>query len=132
MSDIGKVKKQLRDVVGKWKGAGHAVNRKDRQIASLTASLKAAEEEVTRLKSVLSSDEEQMKVLVNRNAALRDAAVIKHQEDEIVVQKMRSERDALKAEVAELRYVLKIYCHAYKSDNRPPADVQAKAQELLK
>ena len=42
MSDISKLKKQFRDIKGKWKGAGNAVNRKDRKIQVLQARLAEA------------------------------------------------------------------------------------------
>jgi hypothetical protein len=64
--------------------------------------LAEAQRDVETLKSTLRSDEEQLKLLVDRNAALRDAAVIKHQGDEIALQAVMEERDRLKTELTDV------------------------------
>jgi hypothetical protein len=51
------------------------------------------------LKNTLRSDEEQLKSLVDRNAALRDAAVIQHQNDEIELQKLTAENARLRQQL---------------------------------
>jgi hypothetical protein len=48
------------------------------------------EKENQLLKSTLQSDEEQLKSLVDRNATLRDAAIIQHQNDEEVIQSLQA------------------------------------------
>ena len=67
-------------------------------IELLRNSLCTAQKERDALKNVLRSDEEQLKWVVDQNAALRDRLVHEHQEGEIAVQA----RDAALREIATI------------------------------
>ena len=67
-------------------------------IELLRNSLCTAQKERDALKNVLRSDEEQLKWVVDQNAALRDRLIHEHQEGEIAVQA----RDAALREIATI------------------------------
>ena len=70
------------------------------------ASLRA---EVVALKNVLRGDEEQLKRVVDKNAALRDRLVAEHQERELEVQTLQSRLAALEKAVEAAKWFAKIH-----------------------
>jgi chromosome segregation ATPase len=118
----------LNEYMQKLAEARWEVGDKKKLWIRVSRSLAEAQRDVEVLKSTLRSDEEQLKLLVDRNVALRDAAVIKHQEDEIARQVVEHDRDRLKTELTEVRLSMRdilSVVQRYQPEGSPPAGIVA-------